>query len=459
MPARRVGRRALQTLMHDHATVNRQGLAVDVGGPLARQERHHRRHVLRRAEAPGRDLLQVGLLELGGEGGGHVRLDEAGRHRVHRHALAGVLAGQRLGEADQAGLGGDVVGLAGVAAQRHHRAEVHHAPEARAQHAAQGGLGEVEGAREVGVDDRLPVVVLHAQHQAVAGDAGVVDEHVEAPEALDHALDQRLAGGGVGDVGAEGGGLPAGGLDGLHDLLGGAGRGDVVHRHAVALPAEALRHGAAEAAAGARHEHDAPFVGATSIVHWTPSWSAAWSDAGSSTDTTWLPGRMRPTSPASTLPEPNSTKRVAPSSCSLRTHSTQRTGAVTCSVRSAGASAADGSGAAVTLHTMVKPGSAKRVAARSGARRSAAGRISEQWKGALTFRGITRPPRSFSRALARSTPAALPETTVWPGELRLATSATAPAAVTSARAAAIVSSSSFSTAAMAPSPAGTASCM
>ena len=47
---------------------------------------------------------------------------------------------------------------------------------------------------------RVPVFALHPQQQLVAGDAGVVDQHVEAPEALASVVDERVDRLGVGDV-------------------------------------------------------------------------------------------------------------------------------------------------------------------------------------------------------------------------------------------------------------------
>lgn len=40
-------------------------------------------------------------------------------------------------------------------------------------------LGAEENTRKVDIDDGLPVIVLHAENQRVAGDTGVVDDPVE----------------------------------------------------------------------------------------------------------------------------------------------------------------------------------------------------------------------------------------------------------------------------------------
>ena len=65
-------------------------------------------------------------------------------------------AATRLGEADQAGLRGRVVGLAGVGPQADDRGDVDDAPEAGAQHRPQRAAGEPEGGGEVGVEHARP---------------------------------------------------------------------------------------------------------------------------------------------------------------------------------------------------------------------------------------------------------------------------------------------------------------
>ena len=52
---------------------------------------------------------------------GHVGGDEAGSDRVAADAPAAKFLGHRLGEGDDAGLGGGVIGLPGIAGQPYHR--------------------------------------------------------------------------------------------------------------------------------------------------------------------------------------------------------------------------------------------------------------------------------------------------------------------------------------------------
>src|SRR3546814_7593863 len=51
-------------------------------------------------------------------------------------------------------------------------------------HAAQHGLGEAIQAIQVGVDDVMPLIILHAQHQVIAGNTGIVDQDCRLSEML-----------------------------------------------------------------------------------------------------------------------------------------------------------------------------------------------------------------------------------------------------------------------------------
>src|SRR5690606_26595982 len=55
---------------------------------------------------------------------------------------------------------------------------------ARLGHAAQYGLGQTVNTVQVGVDDIQPLVVFHAHHQVIAGDAGIIDENQRLTEVL-----------------------------------------------------------------------------------------------------------------------------------------------------------------------------------------------------------------------------------------------------------------------------------
>ena len=59
-----------------------------------------------------------------GQGGGHVGLDETGRHGIDADAARGDLLRQRFGQPDDAGFAGGVVGLTAVASQTDHAGDV-----------------------------------------------------------------------------------------------------------------------------------------------------------------------------------------------------------------------------------------------------------------------------------------------------------------------------------------------
>ena len=112
---------------------------------------------------------------------------------------------------------------------------------------------DVEGARQVAVDDGVDARRVKLRPAALADvDAGVVDEDVEAPEALpdrgDDAVDLRRVGHVAGlDVGAPARGLDRGG-DAPQRLLAAPGEND-----RGAGPRERERAGLADPRAGAGH--------------------------------------------------------------------------------------------------------------------------------------------------------------------------------------------------------------
>ncbi len=123
--------------------------------------------------------------------GGHLGLDETGGHRVDGDVPARDLARQRLGEPDQPGLRGRVVGLTGVADDAGDARHVDDAAESLTQHGTERGAADVKRGGEIDGDHGIPVVVGEAHRQVVAGDPGVVDHDVDAPERRDGLLDER----------------------------------------------------------------------------------------------------------------------------------------------------------------------------------------------------------------------------------------------------------------------------
>jgi len=129
-----------------------------------------------------------------------------------------------------------------------HRGDVDDAAGALAKHRTDGGLGDEEDALEVGGEDVVPVLLAHAHDERVAGDAGVVDDDIEAAEALEGGLDGgggALGGGDIGlqdlDADATAGEFGLGGASGL--LITAVGEEEIE-----AIPGEALRNREADAA-------------------------------------------------------------------------------------------------------------------------------------------------------------------------------------------------------------------
>ena len=81
-----------------------------------------------------------------------------------------------------AGLGGGIVGLAHLALLAVDRGDVDDAAELALAHAFDHRPGHVEQRVEVGVDHRAPLLRRHAVEHGVAGDAGIVDQHLDRAE-------------------------------------------------------------------------------------------------------------------------------------------------------------------------------------------------------------------------------------------------------------------------------------
>ena len=103
-------------------------------------------------------------------------------------------------------LGRGVVGLAAVA-ERGDAREVEDLAVLLLDEVLLGGPGHQERTAQVDAHDQVPVLVGHLEQQVVAGDAGVVDQHVDPAELVDDPRDRGLDGLGVADVGADADGL------------------------------------------------------------------------------------------------------------------------------------------------------------------------------------------------------------------------------------------------------------
>src|SRR6202163_1576566 len=181
------------TALHVQAAVDRVDGPRDVAGLVLEQKLHDARHFFRLAEPALRDLLDHRVERGLGDLTDHLGLDETGRDGVDRDAAARHLQREALGEPEQPGFGRRVIRLADVARLADDRADVDDAPGTALDHVLDHALDHAERAEQVDVEHVAPVVVRHLAHRLVDGDAGVVDQEVDAPEALEHFGDDALA--------------------------------------------------------------------------------------------------------------------------------------------------------------------------------------------------------------------------------------------------------------------------
>ena len=118
-----------------------------------------------------------------------------------------------------------------------------------------GGLADTdECAAQVGLDDAVKIFVFHAQHQAIFGDARVVDQHVQLDLILDAFFEERRDRFGVGDVKAKGTGFPAR----RHNVPGHGfsfiSLADIGEIHLISGLRQRLRNGLADTSGAAGHE-------------------------------------------------------------------------------------------------------------------------------------------------------------------------------------------------------------
>jgi len=115
-----------------------------------------------------------------------------------------------------------VVRLTEIADQARGRGHVHHRARFLLAEMSRDGARHVERAVEMHVDDVVPVRPTHAMKDAVAQDAGVVHQDVDAAELVDGGLHDRFGVLRLGDRERRGDRVAARSLDLLHDLLRGA---------------------------------------------------------------------------------------------------------------------------------------------------------------------------------------------------------------------------------------------
>ncbi|CAI8860891.1 hypothetical protein EMIT048CA2_250084 [Pseudomonas chlororaphis] len=212
----------------------------------------------RLAHALERDAGGHFLQGFGFHAQGHFGFDEARCDAGHANAVARQLLGPGHGRCGDPGLGGGVVGLAYIAGTGDRGNIDDRAAGFQLDHLRRDFAGAEEYAGEVDVDHRLPLgqahlghfAVLDLEQQAVAQDAGVIDQAVNGAEVCgdlgDHVFHLLF----IGDVAQVGAGLDSRGLaggNGLVELF----LVQVDQRQPGAFAGEILRHGAAQTLATA----------------------------------------------------------------------------------------------------------------------------------------------------------------------------------------------------------------
>ena len=112
----------------------------------------------------------------------------------------------------------------------------------------------VERALQIRVEHRIKILVLHAQHQAVACDARVVDENIDLAEVVRHRFHGFVHRGGIRHVAPVCFCVYAKRRDFVHNSFGLIGAACVDDRHIRAVFGKAQRNGAADASGCARNE-------------------------------------------------------------------------------------------------------------------------------------------------------------------------------------------------------------
>src|SRR5580704_10229039 len=186
------GREFMTAPSHVQSAVDGPDLPGDVGRLIGRQERDYPGDLLGPAEPAGRDLAAYPVKHPVWHRGDHVGCDVARRHRVHGEPdpvpgwplCAGELEkgflGQRLRQAEQAGLGRGIVRLADRPGLADDRGHVDDPAGTALDHVLERRLGHEESAGQIDGDDPQPVLVAHLGHGLVDGDARVVDQDVAA---------------------------------------------------------------------------------------------------------------------------------------------------------------------------------------------------------------------------------------------------------------------------------------
>ena len=156
-------------------------------------------------------------------------MGDARGHGVHADLVLGQLAGERQREPVYGELARGVGEAGGLAVLAHHGARVHDgAALALLDHDAGRRLGAHEHGGHVDGHDLVELLQGVIDQRGAGADAGVVAQHVQAPEAIDHRREGRRHGVGIGQCGRD-----------AHDVVGEALLGELGERRIHGLLARA----------------------------------------------------------------------------------------------------------------------------------------------------------------------------------------------------------------------------
>ena len=127
--------------------------------------------------------------------------------------------------------------------------DVHDATGTLVQHFLPDVLRHQESTAQVLLDHEVEVLCAHAKHQIIAGDACVVDEHIDAAEALECTLYETLYGVLIGYIRLHGEGIDAFRPAERDRFLGGGSIARVIHEDVIAMARKLHCDGTADAPA------------------------------------------------------------------------------------------------------------------------------------------------------------------------------------------------------------------
>ena len=224
------------------------------------KNQHGRGHVLGRADAAKRRLVDKGLFVGRREMRVHIGINETRLDAVDGDARGPEFFGQRLRQAPHARFGGGIGDLTRRADFAPHGADIDDAPRFGGDHGGDGRAAQIKNARQIDVDHAPPFLVGHILQKPRVGHAGAVDQHVRrAAECFGSGFISRPHRVWVRDVTAQGKCARLAGYGQSRRLV-----CTVKERHRVAVSRKAPHHGRADAPAAAGDQHPshavAPFL-------------------------------------------------------------------------------------------------------------------------------------------------------------------------------------------------------